>query len=414
MPVLTPDHVAAATLLRLRPRLDFGDRRSQDPVLDRLPVLVQELELGGEPLCLLGVGRQQQLERGVGAPEPAGGVDPRREPEPDGRGVDGGGVDPGVLHQRLKARPLCPGERAQPGDRERAVLVEQRDDVGDRGERDQVEIRRDIHAERLRELADDTGAAELRERIVRRARRDDRAVRQGGARAVVIGDDHVEAARLRSRDLLDRCDPAVDGNEQAAAFVGEPRDRDVRDAVALLEAARQMPLDVGAERAQRQNGERRGADAVHVVVAVDADPLAGGDCRVDPVDRNGHVPEQERIVWLDLAGDERARLLEVAVAAPDENRRRDLPEVERIGERADVGVVTVIDRPGAVLHGQSTVRARSDGSRCSRPVRPCPGSDPVVSGMVDVRSRENRCSDRNRRLCGGESGRVWGLTPDTF
>ena len=68
VPVLAPDHVAAATLLRLGPRLDLGDRRSQDPVLDRLPVLVQKLELAGEPLCLLGVGREQQLERGIGAP----------------------------------------------------------------------------------------------------------------------------------------------------------------------------------------------------------------------------------------------------------------------------------------------------------------------------------------------------------
>jgi hypothetical protein len=156
-------------------------------------------------------------------PRQAGGVDPRREPESDGRGVDGGGVDPRVLHQRLKAGPLRTGERAQARDREGAVLVEQRDDVGDRGERDQVEIRRDIDAERLCELADDAGAAELRERIVRRARRDDWAVRQAGAGAVVVGDDHVEAVRLRSRDLPDCCDPAVDGHQEAAALVGESR-----------------------------------------------------------------------------------------------------------------------------------------------------------------------------------------------
>ena len=178
VPVLAPDHVAAPALLGLGPRLDFGNRRAQDPVLDRLPVLVQELELTGEPLRLLDIGRQQQLERRVGAPEPAGGVDPRREPEPDGRGVDGRGIDPRVLHQRLEAGPLRAGERAQAGDRERAVLVEQRDDVGDRRERDEVEVRRDVDAQRLRELADDPGTAKLRERIVRRPGRDDRAVRQ--------------------------------------------------------------------------------------------------------------------------------------------------------------------------------------------------------------------------------------------
>ena len=130
----------------------------------------------------------------------------------------------------------------------------------------------------------------------------------------MVGDDHLEAARLRGSDLLDRRDPAVDGHEQAATLVGEPRDRVAGDAVALLEAARQMPFDVGAERPQRQDGERRGADAVHVIVAVDADPLSVGDRRADPVDRDGHVPEQERVVRLDLARDERPRLLEVAIA----------------------------------------------------------------------------------------------------
>ena len=155
----------------------------------------------------------------------------------------------------------------------------------------------------------------------------------------MVGDDHVEAARLRGSDLLGRRDPTVDRQEQAAALVGEPRDRVARDAVTFLEAARQVPLDVGAERAKRQDGERRGADAVHVVVAVDADPRSVGDRRANPFDRDCHVPEQKRIVRLDLAGDERPRLLEVTVATPDQNRCRDLPHVERIGERRDVGVV---------------------------------------------------------------------------
>ena len=133
---------------------------------------------------------------------------------------------------------------------------------------------------------------------------------------MVVGDDHLEAARLRRGDLLDGRDPAVDGEQEAAALVGQPRDRDVRDAVALLEPARQVPFDVGAELPQRQDGERRGADAVHVVVAVHADALPVGDRRANPVDRDGHVAEQEWVVRLDLAVDERARRLDVAVAAP--------------------------------------------------------------------------------------------------
>ena len=248
------------------------------------------------------------------------------------------------------------------GRRKRAVFVEQRDDVGDRREGDEVEIRRDVDAQRLRELADDTGAAELREWIVRRPCRDDRAVRQSGAGTMVVGDDHLEATRLRGSDLLDRRDPAVDGHEQAATLVGKPRDRVAGDAVALLEAAREMPFDIGAERPQRQEGERGGADAVHVIVAVDADPLSVGDRRADPVDRDGHVPEQERIVRLDLARDERPRLCVVSIPAADENRRRDLAELQGVRERPHIGVIAGIDGPGAVLHRQSTVRRQSDST----------------------------------------------------
>ena len=63
---------------------------------------------------------------------------------------------------------------------ERAVLVDERDDVGDRGERDEVGVAGDrgmVGAEeRLRQLGDDAGAAEVGKRVVGRPRGDDRAV----------------------------------------------------------------------------------------------------------------------------------------------------------------------------------------------------------------------------------------------
>jgi alkanesulfonate monooxygenase SsuD/methylene tetrahydromethanopterin reductase-like flavin-dependent oxidoreductase (luciferase family) len=92
--------------------------------------------------------------------------------------------------------------------------------------------------QRLGELPDDTGAAEARERIVALQRRDDRAVRKGLARPVVVGDDDLEAERLRALDLLDRGDAAVDGQHELDALVGEPLERVPVQAVALVEAAR--------------------------------------------------------------------------------------------------------------------------------------------------------------------------------
>ena len=177
--------------MRLGPRLDLGDRLAHDAALDRLPLVVQLLERVREPARVVGVVGEQQLERGARMAEPAGGVDARAEPEADGARVDRGRVDARDAHQRLQADLLRARERAQAGDRHAAVLVEQRDDVGDRRQRDEVEMAlRDLRVdaeERLAELVDDAGAAQLGERIVGRARRDDRAVgerrrRDGGGR----------------------------------------------------------------------------------------------------------------------------------------------------------------------------------------------------------------------------------------
>ena len=99
--------------------------------------------------------------------------------------------------------------------------------------------------QRLRELPDDAGAAEAREGIVALQRRDDGAGGERLGRAVVIGDDDLEPERARVLDLGDSGDPAVDGEDEVEALLGEPRQRLPVQAVALLEPRRQMPGDVG-------------------------------------------------------------------------------------------------------------------------------------------------------------------------
>ena len=183
---------------------------------------------------------------------------------------------------------------------ERAVLVNQRNDVGDRGQRDEVETALDCRMvgteKRRAELVDDARPAELGEGICRRARRDDRAVRQHLSRSMVVRDDDLEPALAGLGDLLDGRDPAVDGEDEADAVVREARQRLPRDAVALLEPARQVPHDVGAELPEKEDGQRRRADAVDVVVAVHADPNALRDGGADPADGHLHVSEQGRVV----------------------------------------------------------------------------------------------------------------------
>ena len=96
-----------------------------------------------------------------------------------------GRVDARHAHQRAKPGRRACFELLQPGDRERAVLVDERDDVGDRRERDQIEMPVERHSRRrLAQLEDDPGTAELGERVLRGPRGHDRAIgkrpRRGG------------------------------------------------------------------------------------------------------------------------------------------------------------------------------------------------------------------------------------------
>src|SRR5438876_11003256 len=72
----------------------------------------------------------------------------------------------------------------------------------------------------------------------------------------------------------------------------------------LRELGAEVPGHLRAELAQGQDGEDGRADPVRVVVAVDADRLAGCDRPAGRLARGGHVPEQERVVQRLLAGQE--------------------------------------------------------------------------------------------------------------
>ena len=113
---------------------------------------------------------------------------------------------------------------------EAAVLAEQRDDVRDGGQRDEVEVLvghpRVLAVglqERLGELVRDRGGAQVRAREAA-----DPGCTIGasegavGPRAVVVRDDHVHALRTGARDLVDRGDRAVHGHQQVGAALGQP------------------------------------------------------------------------------------------------------------------------------------------------------------------------------------------------
>ncbi len=233
--------------------------------------------------------------------------------------------------------------------------------------------------EGLPQLQHDPGAAELGERVRGRARRDDRAVGQHVARAVVIRDDDLEAERSRLRDLRDRGDPAVDRHEEAHALVDQPGERVAGHAVALLEPARQMPHDVGIELAEDQDRECGRADPVDVVVAVHADAPAVLDRRPDPLHGGGHVAEEPGIVARQRRVEKATRVVGIAVPAADEDRGGHVADAELTRERRDAVGLEGGDRP------------------CTR--HPKDGTDGLGRRFL------RRCRPTTRGACGRSRGR---------
>ena len=267
-------------------------------------------------------------------PEPSGGVDPRREAKADRARIDGRGIDPRRSHECSQPGFVVTASRFRPARDQPAVLVEERDDVRHRGERDEVEPAVEVgRAECLRELVDDAGSAELGERVVGRTRRHEGAVGKRLARPVVVGDDDVEPQLLGVRDLLDGRDPAIDREDQPGFLAGEARQRFAGQAVALFEAARQMPGDLCAELAQHGDRERRGADAVDVVVAVHADRLPAAIAARIAAHAASMSPRRNGSCSGMSASRNARALRRVGIPPPDEHACRRLGEAERACQR---------------------------------------------------------------------------------
>ena len=135
-------------------------------------LVVGGVELGGDRRGASGVVGEHQLDPGVGAVEAPGGVQPRAEAEGDVALVDPLGLDPGGFHQRPQAGAGRAPDLVEPAADQEAVLADERDEVGDGGERDEVEVadRRLRPAgpptlQRLGELRGDRRAAQRLERV---------------------------------------------------------------------------------------------------------------------------------------------------------------------------------------------------------------------------------------------------------
>jgi hypothetical protein len=237
-----------------------------------------------------------------------------------------GGLDRRRRHQRSQAGLARARESHKALAHDAPVLVAQRDEVADGGERRQVEVLvggARVGAcgavERLAELQDHPGGTQLGAAVGPERRMDERAIGQPGPRAVMVGDHHVQSRRPRLGHLLDGGHAAVDRHQQVHPPARKARDGRAREAIALVEAARQLPDGIAAQRAQRADEHGGGAHAVHVVVAEHRDPRAPLEVAQNQLAGGCDTGNRERVMA--LAGGQKAPgLLDVGEAAAGQNR----------------------------------------------------------------------------------------------
>ena len=272
-----------------------------DLILHGAARLVGGLDDGGALGGGDGVG-QEHGQRRLGGPQPAGGVEARRQLPGDQLLIDDGvGGDLHGGEERGDAGAAARRQAQEAVVDQDAVLVGERDQIGDGAEGDEVEELADVGlGARVGEVAglaqggahragDVEGeahrgqAAEREARVVaegvdegvRGVRGDGIPDGLGGRRrrhGVVIDDDDVDVALAGDGDGVEVAGAAIAGDDELGAAVQEGGGHLGREAVALI-AVRHRRLDAGADRAEEAGEQRRGGHAVDVVVAEDADDL---------------------------------------------------------------------------------------------------------------------------------------------
>ena len=246
-------------------------------LLDATPHDVQLVKAGGQGAGFGQVGSQQALDADAHVLQAAGGVQARRQGEPQVRGAQARRRTPSHFHECGQARPRpAAAHSAQAVVCQDAVVAVQRHDVGDGAQGDEIEPMRQVGpfdaalgeeaqrgepgAQPRAHVPNDPHAGQrlAREPAARRVRVDDGARRrQLGARQVMVRHDHVHAGVLRQRHAGHARDAIIDGDDDR----WRPRHGDGgefrRQAVAMLEAIRHEVIH--AARAQgAQEGDSKG------------------------------------------------------------------------------------------------------------------------------------------------------------
>ena len=207
---------------------------------------------------------------------------------------------------------MLPGQDRQALDQQ-AVLVQQRHDVGHGSQGHQVQTLLQVRVfaaeavlpsvleERVADFERDPDAGEVLD-LGWRARQfgvDDRVgIDRRVPWHVMVRDDDVQTSLARRTNGLVAGDAAVDGQQKTAVVGAGFLDRLGGQAVAVIDAVRQVALRVGAVTAEYPGGQGGSGDAVGIVVAMHKDAFALQDGLPEPFSGLACPRERERVTQM--------------------------------------------------------------------------------------------------------------------
>lgn len=304
---------------------DGADDFLRDGALDPLALPVLGIQTARDSLRLGGVLAEQQLQCFERILEPTGRVEPGGKLKSDFIAAHGL-AHLGHLLERDQPGTLCLIEPLEAAAYQDPVLSDQRHQIGDSPERDQIQIGTDIDVERGAQ----TRLASALDQGVRQLEREARRTKLAKGRSTDrrrLGVDQGDGAGRRSADLMmvehqdihapagepfdrrERRGAAIHGEEKRCGeFVEAVFHARLAQAIAFLHSMREIIAHRPAQSAQylgEQGGRRH---PIHIIVAKNDDWLAGFSRAEQPLDGHRHVGQEERIgevlqPRLDEAGD---------------------------------------------------------------------------------------------------------------
>jgi hypothetical protein len=272
--------------------------RKQDLVLDQLSLDVRSLQQFRGSLGILAIVGEKELKRTGSRLHPPCSIDSRAKPP-----SEVSSREPRCIHaRRLQQRPQ-PGigrncHRPEPVCHERAVTSPQWHHIRHGGKSCQLESGRWLtigsgkFEQSLNDHASKRRCTDRHSRRTEHLRVNDQGLRKStvGSDPMVVDYQYLHTSRASMRDLVDRCDAAVNCNQDLAAGTGEVVDCSIRQSIAGR-AFWHARDGLDPELAQTESEDGRRTDTVAVVIAMNADYLARIHAPQEPLGRLLNLPE---------------------------------------------------------------------------------------------------------------------------